>query len=236
MVVDNLLQSCDIVCLQETFLPKQDLGKLNSFNDSFHRAGESMTDLTMGVVRGRIAGGVAILWHKKLDSVMNVIRFELDWCIAVQLKINNKELIILNVYTPYECQQNEDEYLNRFAFINSFIYDNHSTSVYVVGDMNADLSDRWSLFAKHMLQFCDDNNLTLSSQVLLPADSYSYISEAWHTTSWLDHCMSTADAHAILQSMIILNEASMSDHVPFVMILDVDSLPVILWENRCPLE
>lgn len=110
MVVDNLLQSCDILCLQETFLPKQDLGKLNSFNDSFHGAGESTADFTMGVVRGRIAGGVAILWHKKLDSVMNVIRFELDWCIAVQLKINNKELIILNVYTPYECQQNEDEY------------------------------------------------------------------------------------------------------------------------------
>lgn len=98
--------------------------------------------------------------------------------------------------------------------------------------MNADLSDRCSLFAKHMLQLCDDNNLTLSSQVLLPADSYSYISEAWHTTSWLDHCISTADAHAILRSMIILYEASMSDHVPFVMILDVVSLPEITYEGN----
>lgn len=68
--------------------------------------------------------------------------------------------------------------------------------------------------------------------MLLPADSYSYISEAWHTTSWLDHCMSTADAHAILQSMIILYEASMSDHAPFVMILDVDSLPEMTYEGN----
>lgn len=98
MVVDNLLQKCDILCLQETFLPKQDLGKLNSFNDSFHGSGESTVDLTMGIVRGRISGGVAILWHKKLDSVINVIRTGVDWCIVVQLKFKNRELTILNVY------------------------------------------------------------------------------------------------------------------------------------------
>ena len=62
IVVDNLLQHCDILCLQETFLPKQDLGKLNCFNDNFHGAGESTTDLSLGIVRGRIAAGVAILW------------------------------------------------------------------------------------------------------------------------------------------------------------------------------
>ena len=104
-VVDNLLQTCNL-CLQETFLPKQDLGKLNYFNDNFHGAGESTADLTMGIVRGRIAGGVAILWHKKLDFVINIIRTQADRCIAVHLKLSNKELIILNVYTPYECPQN----------------------------------------------------------------------------------------------------------------------------------
>ena len=75
----------------------------------------------MGIVRGRIAGGVAIIWHKKLDTMINVIRLEADWCIAVQIRMNNKEFIILNVYTT---QQNEDEYLNRLAFINYFISDN----------------------------------------------------------------------------------------------------------------
>ena len=59
--------------------------------------------------------------------------------------MNNKEFIILNVYTPYESLQNE--YLNRLAFINYFNSDNPSTSVYVVGDMNAHLSDQGSLFA-----------------------------------------------------------------------------------------
>ena len=231
--VDNLLLNCDILCLQETFLPKQDLGLLNSFIDNFHGAGESTTDLSMGIVRGRIAGGVAVLWHKKLDTVISVIRLEVDWCIAVQFKSNNREFIVLNVYTPYECKDNEDDYLFKLAFINSFIQDNQCTCIYVVGDWNADISDCSSLFAKHLIQFCDDNVLTLSSQVLLPDDSYSYISEAWHTTSWLDHCVSTADAHATLRSMEIVYDASMSDHIPFILDIKLDSLPELTQEAHC---
>lgn len=50
----------------EIFLSKQDLGELNYFNH-FHGAVESTADLTMGIVREQIAGGVAILRHKKLD-------------------------------------------------------------------------------------------------------------------------------------------------------------------------
>ena len=36
-----------------------------------------------------------------------------------------------------------------------------------------------SLFAKHMVQLCDDNGFILSSKVLLPADSFTHVSEAW---------------------------------------------------------
>lgn len=36
----------------------------------------------MGVIRGRIQGVVAILWNKKLDSLANVVRLGVDWCVA----------------------------------------------------------------------------------------------------------------------------------------------------------
>lgn len=129
------------------------------------------------------------------------------------------------MYTLYEPRLNEDEYLSRLAFINSFIFENQSTSIFVVGGMNADLSDSKSIFAKHMIQLCDNNNLILSSQKLLPADSFFYIREAWHSTSWLDHCISTADAHASISSMTTVYDASMYDHVPFVMVVECESLP-----------
>ena len=42
-VVDKLLESADILCLQETFLAKQDLEKLNSVHKDFHSAGVERT-------------------------------------------------------------------------------------------------------------------------------------------------------------------------------------------------
>ena len=99
----------------------------------------------------------------------------------MQLKIDNKVFTILNVYTPYECQENEDVYLNSLA-LNQFIHDNQS-SVFVVADMNADFSDKRSIFDKHMSQFCDviiQPNAFTSRQLLLHKCGLAQ-------TSWLDH-------------------------------------------------
>ena len=119
-----------------------------------------------------------MLWDKKLDTVIKLIRLDVDWCIGIQYTHKCNNLVILNVYTPYESSENEVEYLNRLAFINAFIQDNSICSVYVVGDMNADITDSNSLFAKHLTCFSEDNNFTLSSRVLLPAYIYTYINEA----------------------------------------------------------
>ncbi len=90
--------------MQETFLAKKDLEKLNSLSDNFHGAGESTTDLGMVIVSGRILQGVAIL-QNKYDSLINVVRLGVDWCIAIHVTDNDKEFILLNMYTPYECHQ-----------------------------------------------------------------------------------------------------------------------------------
>lgn len=98
-------------------------------------------------------------------------------------------------------------------------------SIYVVGDFNADLSDGSSRqFANHLIYFCEDAYLILSSEVLLPRDSHTYISEAWHTTSWLDHCISTA-GNATLENMTIKYWIAVSDHINFAFTLNVEELP-----------
>ena len=227
VVVDKLLEICDILCIQETFLAKQDLERLNSLHKDFYGAGESTTDLSSKIVRGRIPGGVAILWNKKYDQFVNVVRLDVDWAIGVEFNCNDKKFIILNIYTPYECYQNEGEYLNRLACVMSFIQDCASTCIYVVGDMNADVPDVNSLFANHLMQFCSDGGLILSSKVLMPDNSYTYISEAWHTTSWLDHCICTADAHDTLDAMEINYDLATTDHIPFSMLLNFGNIPIL---------
>lgn len=86
------------------------------------------------------------MWHMKYDSVITVIRLNVDCCIGIKVAINNNVFIILNVYTPDECPGNEDEYIQRLAFIGSFIEESECTCIYVMGDFNADVSDVKSLF------------------------------------------------------------------------------------------
>ena len=94
IVVDKVFVSTDFLCIQETVLPKQDLDKLNSVHDTFCGAGESTTDLSMGIIRGRIPGGVAIFWRKKYYPPIVLT--------GLQQSYKKSTFIILNVYTPYE--------------------------------------------------------------------------------------------------------------------------------------
>ena len=107
VVVDKLLEITDILCLQETFLDKQDLDKLNSVHSDYHGAGQSITDSSTRMVRGRIPGGVAILWRKKYDPKISIFILEVDWCIAIKVVHDMNIFIILNVYTLYDCYKNE---------------------------------------------------------------------------------------------------------------------------------
>ena len=44
------------------------------------------------------------------------------------------------------------------------IKENAYTFIFIVGDMNADISDKKSLFGQHFcVQFCEDSKLVLSS-------------------------------------------------------------------------
>lgn len=63
LVVDTLLDECDVLCIQESWLAQQDLDKLNDLHPDFYGADESTTNLSARIKRGRIAGGVAILWN-----------------------------------------------------------------------------------------------------------------------------------------------------------------------------
>ena len=121
-----------------------------------------------------------MLWRIKYDHLIKVVRLNVDWAIGVEFCCEDKKFTILNIYTPYECSDNEFEYLNRLAYIMAYIQDNASSSTFIVGDFNADLSDNRSLFATHLKDFCSENILSLASEVLLPNDSYTYISEVLH--------------------------------------------------------
>ncbi len=64
---------------------------------------------------------------------------------------------------------NEPEYLNRLAYVSSFIEELDTTHVFIIGDFNTDVFDDNSLFSN----VCGDNDFILPSEDILPTDSFT---------------------------------------------------------------
>ncbi len=70
------------------------------------------------------------------------------------------------MYLPYQCHENEDRYLECLGTVNSMLQEFDNTCCIVIGDWNTNLRDVDNyLFAKHMLNFCSDNNYNISSKI-----------------------------------------------------------------------
>ena len=83
---------------------------------------------------------------------------------------------------PYQCAENELDYLDKLGELGSILEGMDQTSYIIVGDWNANLGQTGqACFARYMTEFCDEHSLIISSKVLLPLDSFTYVSDSWGT-------------------------------------------------------
>ena len=205
-------------------ISKQDCHILNSCHRDYIGHGVSPYDASSGVLVGRPYGGVGFMWKNSLDECDTIVHCDYDWMCCIKLSSANKDMYIINVYLPYECMDNHDMYMDYLSKIAVFTAGINSTCIFIVGDFNADLSKR-SPFGSILCDFCHDNSFTIADKEYLPADTYSYVSSAWGTTSWLDHIVCTADAMSCVSKMEILYNCIHSDHHPVLFRLDCDVVP-----------
>ena len=127
---------------------------------------------------------------------------------------------------PYQCRENEDTYLEDLGVLSALLEELDHTSFVVMGDWNANLKNpASSLFAKHMLDFCCDHNLRVSTHQLLPSESYTYVSDSWGTESWLDHAVSSEDFHNAIDDIKICYNVTDEDHIPTTLCIAIELIP-----------
>ena len=224
----SLFNTSDIVLLQETWFSTQELNNINNIFENFHGFGVSTVNLSEGILYGHPPGGVAIFWRDNYDGCVKPLSLGLNWCTALQLSIMDRQFIIFNVYLPYQCAENEGEYVEKLAILSALIQEQSTTCYAILGDYNANMRDiENSLFAKHLITFNNDNNLHLSSSILLPRDSYTYVSESWNSVSWLDHVISTSDFHECIADMSVAHHITDEDHIPVMFKLSVHNAPSV---------
>ena len=83
-----------------------------------------------------------------------------------------------------------------------------------------------------MLEFCEENDLLISSQMLLPESTYthvhSYLGDQHY--SWLDHIVSSHDFHQTINNILVHYDMSDEDHIPVSFNIHVDLLPSVSQE------
>ena len=141
-------------------------------------------------------------------------------------------MYILNVYLPYDSPDNDEEFMSRLSNLTAIVEDLECSCVNIVGDFNSNILSKLSNNALNLQEFCEYMNYRWSSKHFLPGDSFTYVSEAWGTPSWLDHCISSADGFNAIDNMAVLRDFILSDHFPFVVNFKVHCIPDV--DNTVP--
>ena len=180
------------------------------------------------LLRGRPHGGMAVLWRKTLGSRCRVIDLQDNRLMGLEVTNDNGcKLFILNVYLPYSCYDNKDEYLFYLSKIENLLSSCDTPYSMACGDFNAhtNMTDNTShLFGKCLEKFCREEDLAMPDSDLLPRDSYTFIDSSSDTTHWLDHCVSTMSMQDIVSSAVVEYDCISSDHHPLIVKISLSNI------------
>ena len=215
--VHSICSSNDIVFLQETWLAKFELNNLNAIHQDFLGNGTSAFDSYNSILSGRPFGGVAILWKKCLQARIKVITLS-ERMMKVDISTNIGTVSLINVYLPtdYKDSESHDQFCMCLGQLASILDDTAAETSYfgIIGDCNA--NSNGSTFFTELSEFSSENGLIISDIDILGATSntFTFVSAAHGTTSWLDHCLCSPNLHSLIQSMCVNYDISITDHMP----------------------
>ena len=215
----------DIILVQEHWLFPDELAYMSNLSCNF--TSFSVTPMTIEdkLHRGRPYGGVGIMWNKSLSHCVEIVKYDDDRILGLQLKTNGCMFLFLCVYLPYDCDKFYDDYCFYLDKIRCIIDAASTPYIFVLGDFNANLKSE-SVFGSELIEFCDVNNLCLIDKSMLLPDSFTYFSEAHGSTSWLDHCMTTESGKSLISDISIENTFICSDHFPLCVNIACDISPI----------
>ena len=217
----KLCSDNDIVMLQETWLYEDELYMLNNIHCEFNGTGTSAMDLQAKIIKGRPHGGVGFLIRKSIFQFCKVKKYEDSRIIGIEYTKEGCSMLLLCVYLPYQCNDNYDEYVNCMNKIVQIVYDYPNANFYVMGDFNSDFT-RGDLFGEEFMQICNEHSLCIADKLLLSASSFTCISNAHGTTSWLDHCVTSVTGLDNIESVTVIDEYVCSDHLPVRVVVRCD--------------
>jgi len=136
----DLLNSHDIMFVQEHWLIKDNLNKFNTLNSDVVVYAKSAMDVgcSSGTLAGRPYGGVAVLWNKKLGSSVNYCGSD-DYgrVLCISVNCGNNSMLCFGVYLPCLSTLDYDNKISDvIGFILAIVQSRPGCSVMILGDFN----------------------------------------------------------------------------------------------------
>ena len=232
--------------LQETLLSSCQLDIANRIDNTFSSAHTPSFEPYLEGREGRLSGGISIFWRKDLNIQINPILY-CDNLMALKIFNNDTNYLLFYVYMPADDRTEasllkfKDTCAQIQAIIETDIESAGTYKVVITGDFNADPSK--GRFWKELETFKSSLSLTCADVSSLPNDSFTYLSPAHNTTSWLDHIL--VSDMGIIDKVKIEYEKAIYDHFPVSYIIsfqteigytvsnltDIDIKDFIMWDN-----
>ena len=219
--IRSLLESHDVLLLQELMLLKEDSHLVSNISDKWDCVLYIEDTNNDGIMEGRPKKGVSILWRKEISGYIKPV-YHNDSIIGITLNFEKNIILLLNVYLPCYKKDNVStvEFICTLAEIEAIIKDTKHNSRILMGDFNTNLDD--SCFGKILRDFINNNNLIVADKVL-PEDNFTYLSPGHNTTSWLDHVICSQDLQIDISDFSILYELCLMDHFPLSCVLNLNT-------------
>ena len=231
----NLCASSDIILLQETWLCEDELHMLNSIHNNLYACGVSSMKSDEKILCGRPHGGIAVLWNKGISDSVRVDIVN-DRLMCAHLNFNNQSVLLLYVYMPYDDRSqhsdNYELYMSILGDIHTVAAEASTTSIVVMGNWNCNVHVN-SVFGRELKNICSEYNFIITDVEVLGSNSetFTLYSESHDSTSWIDHCICSLQAHNCIDSVNVSYDIMTSDHFPLSINMKLNLLPATQYNN-----
>ena len=157
----DFCNSYDLIFLQEIWLFQHELPVplLSNICSDFEGFGTTAKDISNGIMSGRPYGEVAVLVRKSIRKECQVHTFDHSRLLGITVNTSDMPYYFLNVYMPYQCDDNYDLFVEYTGKISSIIEESATSKLVVLGDFNAAVD---TVFESELLEMCKSHQLVVS--------------------------------------------------------------------------
>ena len=98
---------------------------------------------------------------------MKSITFDDSRLLGVQITDNQETFVFINVYLPFQCEDNYENYFNYLGKLTAVVEETATSNIVVLGDCNAAKDTK---FENELLLWCNSNNCIMSDNEILGDD------------------------------------------------------------------